>query len=115
MTTHSNPPLAIRPARPPLGPSRRAPWLPRRVVLGLVTVAVAIASFAGLAGSVGADGPVPTEAYVVRSGDTLWAVAAPITPPGDDVRATIAEIVELNGLDGAGLSVGQELLLPVAP
>lgn len=114
MTAHTHQSLGLQPARRPY-PIRRTPWLPRRVVLGLVTVAIAVASFAGLTAGVGADGPVPTEAYVVRSGDTLWAIAAPLTAPGDDVRATIAEIVALNGLDGAGLSVGQELRLPVDP
>lgn len=114
MSTHVHHPPTVRLARP-TNDASRAPWIPRRVALGLVTVAVAIASFTGLAGSVGADGPVPTEAYVVRSGDTLWEIAAPITRPGDDVRSTIAEIVDLNGLDGASLSVGQELRLPVVP
>ncbi len=114
MSTHVHEPPTVRLTRP-TNDGLRAPRLPRRVALGLVTVAVALGSFAGLAGSVGADGPTPTEAYVVRSGDTLWEIAAPITRPGDDVRATIIEIVELNGLEGAGLSVGQELRLPIAP
>jgi nucleoid-associated protein YgaU len=116
MSTHVHQPLNVRLAQPSLDTDRyHAPRRPRRVALGLVTVAVAVASFAGLAGSVGADGPVPTEVYVVRSGDTLWEIAAPVTAPGDDVRATIAEIVELNDLRGAGLSVGQELRVPIAP
>lgn len=114
MTTHTHQPFGLQPARRHHS-GRRTPWLPHRVALGLVTVAIAIGSFVGLTAGVGADGPVPTEAYVVRSGDSLWAIAAPITAPGDDVRATIAEIVELNHLDGAGLVVGQELRLPLAP
>lgn len=114
MSTHVHHPPTVRLARP-TNDASRAPWIPRRVALGLVTVAVAIAAFAGFAGSVGADGPVATEAYVVRSGDTLWEIAAPITQPGDDVRVTIAEIIALNELEGAGLLVGQELRLPVAP
>jgi LysM repeat protein len=49
---------------------------------------------------------------VVAAGDTLWALAADLTEPGADVRRVVAEIEQLNGLDGATIYPGQVLTLP---
>jgi hypothetical protein len=48
--------------------------------------------------------------YLVQPGDTLWSVAAGLTPAGSDVRATVDRLAELNG--GPVLTVGQRLALP---
>jgi nucleoid-associated protein YgaU len=50
--------------------------------------------------------------YVVHAGDTLWEIAAAVTPEGDDVRKTIAEIRSVNGLSTSLIVPGQELRLP---
>jgi LysM repeat protein len=57
--------------------------------------------------------PAPTP-YIVGAGDTLWEVAEAAYGPDVDVRQAVYAIKRLNGLDGAGLSVGQVLLLPAA-
>jgi nucleoid-associated protein YgaU len=47
--------------------------------------------------------------YVVRSGDTLWAIAERLYP-GADIAAIVDALVSLNG--GAGIEAGQTLNLP---
>lgn len=59
-----------------------------------------------------ADGPMPVSSYTVRPGDTMWSFAASITPLGGDVSETVSELIELNGLDGAALEVGQRIIVP---
>jgi nucleoid-associated protein YgaU len=48
---------------------------------------------------------------VVEPGDTLWSIAVSVAD-GEDVRAVIDRIQELNGLEGSGLVPGQVLQLP---
>jgi nucleoid-associated protein YgaU len=48
---------------------------------------------------------------VVRSGDTLWSIAASVAGD-DDVRVVVDRIEQLNGLHGAAVRPGQLLLLP---
>lgn len=50
--------------------------------------------------------------YTVRPGDTLWSYAESITPQGDDVSATVSELVKLNNLDSATLWPGQRIIVP---
>jgi hypothetical protein len=50
--------------------------------------------------------PSATATYVVQPGDTLWTIASRIAP-GHDVRATVDDLVRLNG--SAALQVGQRL------
>ena len=121
-----------RPDRPQLrliegGAGRPAPtamvFLLRRLValLLMVTcvVAVAVGAHAVLRPLVASPGdgasavPGVTQAtggHLVQPGETLWSVAATITPAGSDVRATVDELAELNG--GPTLTVGQRLVLP---
>ena len=75
------------------------------VVLLLLTSAVP-----AFGGNGEADDAIAT--YEVRSGDTLWSVAAANTPAGGDVRRTVAEIRDLSGLDGSTIRAGQTLRLP---
>jgi hypothetical protein len=41
-----------------------------------------------------------------------WQYASQIAGPGDDVRDIVAELIELNELDGASLRVGQTIVIP---
>jgi LysM repeat protein len=56
--------------------------------------------------------PVPTRTVEVRPGDTLWEIAADAAPPGQ-VRDMVQQIRELNALTGSGLTVGQEIAVPL--
>jgi Tfp pilus assembly protein FimV len=59
-----------------------------------------------------ADRP-PTRTYVVRPGDTLWAIAT-VSFPGVDPRRAVAAIEGSNGLTGPNLVAGQALRIPVS-
>jgi hypothetical protein len=48
--------------------------------------------------------------YVVRPADTLWSIAA--RHYGGDPREAVWRLQKRNGLDGALLVPGQELVLP---
>ena len=50
--------------------------------------------------------------YRVKPGDTLWQIAQTHGPEGRDVRAIVATIERINGLDGAMLQAGQVIELP---
>lgn len=83
------------------------------VVLGLA-VGVVVGSWVGSVVSGGGDGLrlAGESSVVVEQGDTLWSIAATVAGGGDDVRAVVAEIRELNGLPNASLVPGQTLVLP---
>ena len=49
---------------------------------------------------------------VVEQGDTVWSIAGEVAGPGQDVRAVVDAIQELNDLEGSALVVGQVLRLP---
>ncbi|WP_308799912.1 LysM peptidoglycan-binding domain-containing protein [Agromyces silvae] len=67
---------------------------------------------AGMAAADGGGVPVaPLEVVTVGHGDTLWELAESIAPD-EDPREVIADIVRLNGLDGAVVQPGQQLALP---
>ena len=129
----------VRPALRVLDGGRSTRHLERRATLRrrrsvalalLATVAVALVLLVGavstrLAGggdpSSAVGNPSPTSAvalraaevaassWVVAPGDTLWSIAAEIAPEAD-VRATVEQLVELNGDDP--IIVGQELRIP---
>lgn len=85
------------------------------VRLSMLVVAVAVAFL--LVGGAGADAgtpPTPPQEYVVKSGDTLWDVAARHTAPGGDVRVVIGRIMDATGLTASSLRPGQVLLIPEA-
>jgi LysM repeat protein len=47
--------------------------------------------------------------HVVQPGDTLWSIARTLQPEGD-VRRLVQQLS--SQLDGAGLQVGQRIVLP---
>jgi nucleoid-associated protein YgaU len=59
--------------------------------------------------------PVPSaqERYVVRSGDTLWAIAGRVAPDSDP-RPVVDAMVEANDIDPGALVPGQSLVVPSA-
>ncbi|WP_062465054.1 LysM peptidoglycan-binding domain-containing protein [Demequina soli] len=63
-----------------------------------------------------ADGPAQpaaVDAYTVGAGETLWDIAAALTPAGDDVRDTVAQIQHLNAMPDTALAAGEQIYLPV--
>jgi nucleoid-associated protein YgaU len=81
-----------------------------RLSVLLTTVCIAFLLIGGAAGAEAP--PPPTTDYVVRAGDTLWAIASEHSGSNRDVRVAIAEIVELSGVDGTSLHPGQVLRIP---
>jgi len=85
-----------------------------RRVLALVAVGLAlvVALLGGraVAGTPGRSTAVDT--YTVSAGESLWAIAAAYTAPQADVRDTVEALVELNGLGGAAVRAGQQILVP---
>ena len=73
------------------------------VIAGLLALAVAW-------GARRSDGAGQVQAYVVRSGDTLWAIAA--SHYGGDPREAVYRLENRNHLAGALLRPGQKLVLP---
>ncbi|NMM92940.1 peptidoglycan-binding protein LysM [Bifidobacterium sp. DSM 109957] len=55
---------------------------------------------------------VPMVSYTVRPGDTLWSYASAITPAGEDVSDTVAELIEINNLESGVLEAGQRIVVP---
>lgn len=81
-----------------------------RLSMFLVAVCAAFLLIGGAADA-GAP-PPPTTEYVVQSGDTLWAIAADLADPGEDVRVMVSAIKTLSGLDSSTLYPGQVLVVP---
>jgi len=91
-----------------------------RVVVLLTSVVLALALL--LVRAVGARADDPATAadpapvaitHTVRSGDTLWGIAAAYVSPGDDVRVLIEDIRHDNDLDSSVIVPGQVLLIPI--
>ena len=99
----------IRRVAPPLRLTRRG----RAVILGLFVMLASLASAVLFTTASRAEqpaaGPAPT--ITVRQGDTLWDIAARVMPERDGQKA-VAELRNLNDLDGYGLQPGQVLILP---
>lgn len=102
-----------------LVPPVRRNGLPARVrrrlagaVLAVALVAAGV--LAGAAGGADAAGPAPPPAVVVVApGDTVWELARTHLPTGEGLQAYVAEVLELNDLDGTGLRPGSAMRLPV--
>ena len=110
-----------RPARPARAARSAAPAsvrLTRRgrliaVLLFLGLVLAALTAFGSHSAATGEAGvPVQTRTVEVGVGDTLWEIADDVAPSGE-TRAMVHRIQELNALSGAGLTVGQEIAVPI--
>lgn len=114
------PTASARPAAARDGSDRSATRmrLTRRGRLVLVGLGLTLAAGAGsIAGQAVAEAPLAEQAtttVVVGPGDSLWTIAQGIAAPGEDVRDVVSGLAELNELDGLGLQVGEELLLPAS-
>jgi LysM repeat protein len=67
-----------------------------------------------MANAVGVGGAPEAHAsrtYVVRSGDTLWSIAARFAP-STDPRIVVDAIAAANGVDPGALVPGQQLSIP---
>jgi LysM repeat protein len=81
------------------------------LMLGLLLAALTV--FGPHSAATGEAGtPVPTRTVEVGEGDTLWNIAAGVARPGE-TRAMVHQIEELNALTGPGVTVGQEIAVPV--
>jgi len=108
----TSPPRAIpcTSARP--APTRLRLTTRGRVVVALLWVVIVVAAGFGVTRAWETVEPVPTQTVVVSPGDTLWGLAVEARP-GDDPRATIARIVEINSLGPwHDIHPGDELLVP---
>lgn len=89
---------------------------PRRFVqrVGILAVAaIAVTGFiTGQAAGANGSAAATSEHYSVHQGDTLWSIATAYTAPNQDPRDYLAELVELNRLESASLTPGQDLILP---
>jgi nucleoid-associated protein YgaU len=93
----------------PLRSRREAPL--RHLGRWSVVLLTAAALGLGLAKAALGDTPPVVTTVVVEPGDTLWGIAA-ARYPGDEVRARIDEIEQLNGLHSPQIDVGEVLQLP---
>jgi LysM repeat protein len=76
-----------------------------RILVLVLVVAVAWAVVARASTAAG-----PEHTYTVKSGDTLWSIAA--SRYGGDPRGGVWKITQRNGLHGASIRAGQRLVLP---
>ena len=82
------------------------------VVALLVLLAGAVVARAS---DTGATQPVVAEEilHTVTSGETLWEIGTLYTDPGEDVRDTIHDIRDRNGLADSLIRVGDVLRIPI--
>lgn len=112
---------------PPMDPSTQPTGIPsgrardRRVFLGRrALAAIALAVMAGpwlgplrqAVSGPAAPVPVSRDTYLVRAGDTLWAIAERLSP-GADPRPLVDAIAEANDLDARRVEAGTTLVIPL--
>lgn len=79
-------------------------------VVALMFIVMATGQVADAAGA--ADQPaLAPSSVVVQAGDTLWGIAQEVAP-GNDPRAVVGQIRELNDLGTRSIVPGQTLVLP---
>lgn len=76
-----------------------------RILVLVLVVAVAWAVVARASTAAG-----PERVYTVKPGDTLWSIAS--TRYGGDPRGGVWKIAQRNGVTGATIRAGQQLVLP---
>lgn len=81
------------------------------VTLPVVVFALVFALNGGMAAATGEQTHATFHYVTVQSGDSLWSVAERLAPNADP-RDVIAELVNLNGLDSAVVTPGQQLAIP---
>jgi LysM domain len=90
----------------------------RRLARTLVVATVVTSGLGFLAGhaTAGASHPARPHArvYVVRPGDTLWAIASRLAGRGADPRPVVDALIAANHLPDAALSPGMALRLPAS-
>lgn len=105
-----------RSSQPPLRLTRRG----RIVLVGipLILVSVLLISLAGFLNSPAkaADSAselslTPTVSVTVQPGQSLWEIAGSVAPERDP-RDVVADIVQLNNLDGGRVMPGQQIFVP---
>lgn len=96
--------MSIHKVNTPAGRAKRATWV---IVLLLGGVLVAPQAFAD-----GPDEPVAYDTYTVIQGESLWSIAGSMTPVGEDVRATVDQIQDLNDMDSSALGAGEQIRVP---
>ncbi|MGC4175794.1 LysM peptidoglycan-binding domain-containing protein [Demequina sp.] len=102
--------MAIYAPSAPVFVARRART--RKVVLFIMFITAA-AVFGPKAFATDASAaPVQLDTYTVGSGETLWSIAADLTPEGRDVRDTMADIKAVNAMSGGQLQAGEQILIP---
>jgi LysM repeat protein len=79
----------------------------RLILTGLVLLTLLLAALGAARPS---NGAAPETRYVVQPGDTLWGIAE--GRYDGDPREAVWRIQERNGLEGASIQPGQELVLP---
>jgi len=103
-------------AQPPLRLTRRG----RIVLVGLplillsavlITLAGFLNSPAKAAESASELSVTPTVSVTVQPGESLWGIAGTVAP-GRDTRDVVADIVQLNNLDGGKVMPGQQIFVP---
>jgi cell division protein YceG involved in septum cleavage len=53
------------------------------------------------------------KSVTIESGDTLWSIAEQdMTPGWDDIRDYIAEVEQINSLDGDSIHAGNSIIVP---
>jgi hypothetical protein len=82
------------------------------LTLSFIALAAGLVTAAGQ-GAGASDDPMvsATDIYVVKPGQSLWAIAHAVSP-GTDPRETVARIMDLNGMGSASVSAGRALVVP---
>jgi len=81
------------------------------VLLAMVVIAPMVTWGATAVASTAGE-PTEVRVHAVQPGDTLWGFAREITEPGEDVRAAVGRLQDLNQMSSGTLRVGELLLLP---
>jgi hypothetical protein len=87
----------------------------RRRVVALLALVLCAFLMTVVIGRVGAEAELADRVAghaVVAPGETLWDVAVGSAPDGIDARRQLADILALNGLDGADVDAWTVVLLP---
>lgn len=56
--------------------------------------------------------PAQLDTYTVGAGESLWSIAADLTPEGGDVRAMMTDIQRLNAMTGSQVQAGEQIVIP---